>query len=400
MNNFSNIKKMVSLAEASWDAASSNDLTHIRTRYTESNKLKTQHGHEFINMCSCSYLGLDKNPKIIAGAIKALETEKVTILPTSRTRIGLSLLDEVEINLSRLFKAEAIVTVSCAAASSGILPLVSSGVLTNDIKPVMIFDRFAHFSMNHMKAFCGDETTVLTCDHNDLDFIEKQLKEAGDRPVCYIADGAYSMGGYAPVKELQVLQDKYGLYIYFDDSHSISMYGKNGVGFVRANYEELNKRTIIVASLGKAFGATGGVVLLGDPLMRRKIDIFGGPLGWSQTANVASLGAINSSISIHESDELIQLQEKLSNVMSLFDKLIPTINANNNLPIRVVELFDAEKAIQTSSEVYKRGFYTSPVFFPIVPKGHAGLRVMGRADLTADDITTFCQAVSEFSTPA
>lgn len=397
MNNFSNIQKMIGIAAPSWQAASEHNLTHIRTSYTDTNRLRTTEGHEFINMCSCSYLGLDKHPKILEGAIKALENEKVTILPTSRTRIGLSLLNKVEETLSKLFRADAIVTVSCAAASSGILPLMAAGLLTGGKKPIMIFDRFAHFSMNHMKAFCGDETEVVTSDHNDLEFIEEKLKNAGDRPVCYIADGAYSMGGYAPVEELKKLQDKYGLYVYFDDSHSISMYGTNGVGFVRASYDVLHPRTIIVASLGKAFGATGGVVLLGDPSIRRDIDIYGGPLGWSQTANVASLGAIEASANIHTSQELVTLQKKLKQVMDKFDQLIPTVNANNNLPIRVVEVADANQAIEVSSEVYKRGFYTSPVFFPIVAKGRAGLRVMGRADLEFSDVSNFCDAVSGFT---
>ncbi len=395
MNNFSNIQKMIQLGSPSWDKASSFGLTHIRAKYTETNKLLDNKNHEFINMCSCSYLGLDKHKKIIKGAIDALEAQKVLILPTSRTRIGLSLLDEVEEKVSELFNCEAFLTVSCAAASSGILPLIASGALSNNKKPLMIFDKLAHFSMNHIKSSCGDETEVVTCEHNDLDFIEKQLKLNPDRSVFYIADGAYSMGGYAPVKELQQLQNNYGLYVYYDDSHSISMYGERGVGFVRSQYNELNKRTIIIASLGKAFGATGGVVLIGDSKMRRTIDIFAGPLGWSQTVNVAALGAINASAEIHKTNELKELQHKLAKNMALFDKIIPTVNANNNLPIRVIELPKAEKAISVSKKVFEKGFYTSAVFFPIVSRGKAGLRVMGRADLTEKNIVDFCDIISD-----
>ncbi|SGZ09377.1 Aminotransferase, class I and II [Moritella viscosa] len=396
MNKFANINKMIALGKPSWQSASQHGLTQIRARYDESNQLTTKEGHRFINMCSCSYLGLDKHPTIIQGAIDALEREKVMILPTSRTRIGLSFLDEVEQSLSALFRAEAMLAVSCAAASSGLLPLIASGALTNDQRPLMIFDKFAHFSMSHMKSSCGDETDIVTCDHNDVNFIEAQLQSANGRPVFYIADGAYSMGGYAPVEELKALQDKYGLYIYFDDSHSLSMYGTSGVGFVREKYGELDSRTIIVASLGKAFGATGGLILLGNPEYRDLIDYFGGPLGWSQTANVASLGAIQASVKIHQSQELIDRQIKLNTIMDEFDRLIPTVNSSNNLPIRVVELADPSKAIEASSEIYRLGFYTSAVFFPIVARGKAGLRVMGRSDMTLHDIQSFCEVVSRY----
>ena len=205
------------------------------------------------------------------------------------------------------------------------------------------------------------------------------------------------MGGYALIEELKALQEQYGLYLYFDDSHSISVYGNNGVGFIRDSYQTLHPRTIVVASLGKAFGATGGVVLLGNPQDKKMIDIFAGPMGWSQTANVAALGAINASVQIHLSQELNLLQQKLKQVMDYFDTQIPTRNANNNLPIRVVGLSEPEKAIEASKSIYDQGFYTSAVFFPILPRGSAGLRVMGRADLSENDIDAFCQALKSLS---
>ena len=160
---------MIALGEQSWNAITEHKLTHIRAQYTNSNRLRTGTGHEFINMCSCSYLGLDQHPRIIEGAMQAITQEKVLILPTSRTRIGLQLIDEVEEYVSTLFRAEAITTVSCAAASSGLLPLIASGALSNQIKPLMIFDKYAHFSMNHIKSSCGDETDIQTCAHNDIE---------------------------------------------------------------------------------------------------------------------------------------------------------------------------------------------------------------------------------------
>lgn len=50
-----------------------------------------------------------------------------------------------------------------------------------------------------------------------------------------------------------------------------------------------------------------------------------------------------------------------------------------------------------SGEILHRGFYTSPVFFPIVERGKAGLRVMLRADNKPEDIVRFCDAVEELT---
>jgi 7-keto-8-aminopelargonate synthetase-like enzyme len=50
---------------------------------------------------------------------------------------------------------------------------------------------------------------------------------------------------------------------------------------------------------------------------------------------------------------------------------------------------------EISGEIFRRGFYTSPVFFPVVERGKAGLRVMIRADNSARDIEAFCDAVAD-----
>lgn len=386
------MKKAISLGNPSWNEAYDAGLLNIPVKHLESPYLETISGHKFINMCSCSYLGLDTHPEIVKGAANAVLKAGTINLPTSRVRIRLSMLDEAEEELSQLFNGIARTTVSCSAGTSGILPVLASGILTDNKKPVMAFDKFSHFSINHIKPICGDETEVVTCPHNDLNFIEDLCKK--NPVVAYIADGAYSMGGCAPVKELEELQNKYGLFLYFDDSHSISAYGKHGIGYVRSALDELTERTIIVGSLAKGFGACGGIVLYGAHKNIPIVDRFGGPMSWSQYINPAGIGAIQASIKIHKSDKLEQLQQKLKLNVDYFDKNIKTIDAGNDLPIRVVQVGEPSKAVKFSEEVFANGFYTSAVFFPIVQKGTAGLRVMPRADMSSENIAEFCRTVS------
>ncbi|QPQ54244.1 aminotransferase class I/II-fold pyridoxal phosphate-dependent enzyme [Allosphingosinicella flava] len=394
MGHFGNIKKMIDVGMASWTEAAQHGLAHVKTARSIGNRLETPGGHQFINMVSCSYLGLNRHPKLIEGAIRAIREEGMMSTSISRTRVAPAMADEVEALMSEVFGAEAVLAISCAAASAGVLPILASGHMTDGVKPFMIFDKNCHFSMNALKAACGDETQVVTGAHNDVGFIEEMCKT--HPVVAYVADGAYSMGGAAPVKELLALQEKYGLFLYLDDSHSISAVGKRGVGLARSQMDTLSKRTIIVASLGKAFGATGGVILLGDPEHRKLLEYFGGPLGWSQMVNAAGLGAIRASAEIHLTDELDTLQARLGSIMRYFDTIIPTENAGNGLPVRVIPLGEPSRAIEVSAKVFERGFYTSAVFFPIVAQGKAGLRVMGRADLDESDLENLCSAISEF----
>ncbi|RAA04559.1 7-keto-8-aminopelargonate synthetase [Ralstonia pseudosolanacearum] len=391
MNKYVNFQKQISIGNPSWEEACVEGLLNIAVDHADQARLIDTKGREFINMCSCSYLGLDTHTDIVRRAADAILMAGTLNLPTSRVRIRLSMLDECESALSDYFRCEAILTMSCGAASAGVLPVLASGHLSGGQRPVMVFDKHCHFSMNHVKAVCGDETEVHTCEHNDVSFIEDMCKHHG--VVAYVADGAYSMGGHAPVEALLALQEKYGLLLYFDDSHSLSAFGDYGQGYVRSHIPELNDRTIIVASLAKGFGACGGAIFLGKNKYRAILDRFGGPMSWSQYANPACMGAVLGSIEVHRSPELKRRQDRLKDNIALFDSVIPTVDAGAMLPVRVVPVGQPETAVEVSRKMFEHGFYTSAVFFPVVARGTAGLRVMPRADIPAEDIQRFATTV-------
>jgi 7-keto-8-aminopelargonate synthetase-like enzyme len=395
VHRFRNNSKAIALGNPAWNEAREHHLIDLQIRMAGNDRLRVEgSGFEFVNLSSCSYLGLHYHPAILEGAIEGLRRAKVLDEPISRVRMRLTDLDEVEAQLSSLFRARCIATVTATAATTGVLPLIASGHLSDGEPPVMIFDKHCHFSMNLIKPICADETEVLTCRHNDVDFIADACKK--HPRVAYVADGVYSLGGAAPVRELMELQDRYGLFLFFDDSHSLSVYGERGEGYVRALMgNELSPRTIIVASLCKGFGGSGGVIMLG-PAEHLDLTIrFGGPLAWSQKLNTAGLGAALASIRIHESPELAELQGKLRRNLTLFDSRIDTEDKGDSFSIRLVPVGDEARASEISGEIFQRGFYTSPVFFPIVERGKAGLRVMLRADNSPHDIEAFCTALEE-----
>ncbi|HSP81018.1 MAG TPA: aminotransferase class I/II-fold pyridoxal phosphate-dependent enzyme, partial [Myxococcaceae bacterium] len=262
IHRYRNGVAMVSLGNPSFESAKEHGLLDLSIHTLGNGRLELPDGRQFINMCSCSYLGLSSHPAVLEGAIQALQQEKTMGLAVSRLRIRFSLADELEAELSSLYRARSLVTLSASAASAGILPLIASGHLTDGKPRVMVFDKASHFSMNLIKPICGDEAPVLTSPHNDLEVLEDVCRK--HPRVAYVADGFYSMGGVTRVKELMALQERYGLFLYFDDSHGLSVYGERGEGFVRALLgEELNPLTVIVGSLAKGFGTAGGVVMMG-----------------------------------------------------------------------------------------------------------------------------------------
>lgn len=385
---------MVRIAEQNWDEAESLKLSSLRVNVENNNYLKDQFGRNFHHFCTTSYLGLDYHPALLEGAVQAIQKTGTLRIANSRNRCKLSLLADYEFELSELFSAYCHVTLSCSAASAGILPLLASGIFTNGIAPTMIFDKHAHYSMNHIKAACADETDVMTLNHNDMDQLETLCKS--HKQIAYVADGVYSMGGVADMESLIYLKEKYGMFLYLDDSHAITALGPNGMGHVRSWLPCQDESTIVVASLGKAFGAGGGVAMLGSEQQKKLIYRYGGPSNWSQSLNTAAIGAGRASIALHRTGEIDELQKKLQRNIQRFDSLIVTDQIGSYSPIRLIRCPGANVANHIAAELSNNGFFTSAVFFPVVAQNKPAIRVTFRADMSAGLIDEFCALVKRF----
>ncbi|KAA0693713.1 aminotransferase class I/II-fold pyridoxal phosphate-dependent enzyme [Neorhizobium sp. P12A] len=341
----------------------------------------------------CSYLGLDNHPAIVTGGMALMLRYGCLHWSCARTRLNFMALGELEDALSELFDARVTTFSTVLAANMSALPLIASGALTEGVKPVMVFDRLAHATLAFNKPVVAEETDVRTIAHNDLAALEEICET---HPcVAYICDGVYSMGGSAPVQKLLELQRRFGLFLYIDDAHGISIVGDRGEGFTRSQIRgSLGDRTIIAASLGKGFGASGGMLMLGSPTQEELFRRFGLAHAFSASINVAAIGAALASQALHRTDELGARQARLAQNVALFDELVPTAQAGSPLPIRTVVIGDELAAIGAARLVLDAGSYVSAIFFPTVASGRAGLRICPTADHTFDQIRALAAAIN------
>ncbi len=392
---YRNNQRMIPAAEAAWQLSADNGMLGIQVDATGGqNRLRdVRTGHEFLNLSSCSYLGLNSHPAVVAAGIDALREQNITGLAMAEFRIRLNLMHRVEEELSALFGTPVLPSVSCGSISAAVLPLLASGHLTDEEPMVVVFDKFAHFSMNFVKPVVADEAKVITCPHNDMQFLEDICRTYPR--VAYVCEGAYSVGGLADLKGMQDLQDRYGLYLYIDDSHALSTQGTNGEGYARSVFTKLGGRTMIVASIAKAFGSTGGIVMIGSS---RKYGFLyrSGPLGWSQGLRTAAIGTTLGSIAVHRTPELARRQRQLAENVGIFDRRLKDRNVRGvGGHIKFVVLGDNNRAVRLATRLYQRGYYTSAMFFPIVAKGQAGVRLMLRGDMTSAMTEEFASVLAE-----
>ncbi|MGY2933207.1 8-amino-7-oxononanoate synthase [Bradyrhizobium sp. GM6.1] len=344
--------------------------------------------------CDVPTLAWDNHSAIVAGAIDAIEAHRSLHWSCARTRLNFDLLAELEATLSEMFCARVIAFSTVMLANLGMMPLLASGQLTGGRKPLVVFDRLAHISLAYHKPVVADETRLETIAHNDIEALERLCRE--HPVVAYVCDGIYSMGGNAPIKELRELQERYGLFLYIDDAHGISIFGRQGEGFARSQFPQvLGDRTIIVASLAKGFGASGGMVMLGtadhEALFRR----YSIPYAFSVPPNLAAVGAALGSCRIHRSAELGDRQRRLARRIKVFDDHVATAQQGNSFPIRMIAIGSETKAIAIAKELLDAGFYTSVTFFPTVAQGKAGIRVCITADHENNDIERLCDCILE-----
>src|SRR4051794_36298774 len=217
MHQYLNIKKSTRLSADSWNVTREAGLFDIVVAALGDGRYRAlADGHEFVNMSSYSYLGLDTHPRLVRAAAEALLAEGSLNTSSSRRSMRFGVLRDAEAALSDLFDVEAVTVNSCATAAWTSLPLIASGLFTDDTPPLMVFDKNAHFCLNAMKPSVADEAEITTIPHNDVGALEDLCKR--HRQVTYVADGVYSTGGHAPIAELLRLQDKYGLFLLFDEA--------------------------------------------------------------------------------------------------------------------------------------------------------------------------------------
>ncbi|RWC00352.1 MAG: aminotransferase class I/II-fold pyridoxal phosphate-dependent enzyme [Mesorhizobium sp.] len=350
-------------------------------------------GNTITDYVRCSYLGLDNHPAIVAGAIAAVEEYGSLHWSCARTRLNFGLIGELENRLCQLFRARVIAYSTVMVANMGALPIIASGHLTAGQRPVMVFDRLAHASLAFHKPVVAEETEVETIPHNDLNALEELCRK--HPVVAYVCDGVYSMGGFAPVDGLLRLQEKYGLFLYIDDAHGISLFGDTGEGFARSQLpHELGERTIIAASLGKGFGASGGMLMLGTAHQEALFRCYSIPHAFSASPNVAAIGAALASADIHQTSELKLRQERLVERIAFFDRHIETDQRGAPLPIRMIKVGDEFAAIDFAERLLDDGFYTSATFFPTVARGRAGIRICLTASHDLSDLERLCARIA------
>jgi 7-keto-8-aminopelargonate synthetase-like enzyme len=353
-------------------------------------------GRTFVNFGSCSYLGLELDPRMKDAVIDAV-TRYGTQFSSSRSYLQSPQYNELEPLLDELFGGHVLVTPTTSLGHLATLPvLVGSRV-------AVILDHQVHASVlmaaNQLRV---KGTTVELVRHNNVERLEALIQRLAPthQNIWYMADGVYSMfADLAPFDALSALLDRHEqLHMYIDDSHGVGWAGKHGRG-PALDAMGMHPRLVAACSLNKSFACAGGAIVFPDAEMRRLVRTSGGPMIFSGPVQPPLLGAAIRSARIHLSDELPRMQAALRERIELFtdlaDEFCIPLASREVTPIRYIPLGLPTVTHRVLHGLYDDGLYTNLGAFPAVPMKHSGVRATLTLHHTLDDVRALVESLAK-----
>jgi len=202
-------------------------------------------------------------------------------------------------------------------------------------------------------------------------------------------------GDLAPLKTIQKLAQQYSAWLLVDDAHGFGTLGKNGKGCFEYFGLEPDENTILMGTLGKAFGCSGAFVAGSSVLIETLIQ-FARP--YIYTTAMPQLNAV----AIREALRLVQKNQASRETLNLHIQQFRQGALEMGLqlwdspsPIQPIILGESETALAWSESLKQQGFWVSAIRPPTVPSGQARLRVTLSAKHTSEQINQLLKALKQ-----
>ncbi|WKV70092.1 5-aminolevulinate synthase [Streptomyces sp. PCS3-D2] len=232
------------------------EVSRLAGKFPAARSLRDGIGSEISVWCSNDYLGMGQHPLVLAATREALDAYGAgsggsrNIGGTNHYHV---LLEQELADLHG--KANALLFTSGYTANDGALT-----VLAGRLGDCVVFsDEMNHASIIDGLRHSGAEKRIFR--HNDTAHLEELISATdSDRPKMIVMESVYSMGGdVAPLAEIAAIARKHGAMTFLDEVHAVGMYGPQGAG-IAASLGLADEFTVIMGTLAKGFGTTGGYI--------------------------------------------------------------------------------------------------------------------------------------------
>jgi 7-keto-8-aminopelargonate synthetase-like enzyme len=396
------VASRVSKTSDSLDRAFEEGLTgHVITA-RDGKQVTLTDGSEAVEFVSCSYLGLETHPDLIAAATEAMQRFGLHF-STSRNRGRPPYLRELEDLLSVMYGgAQVAAFTSVSNVHLGLLPLLGAGALPSypvaDAGVAFLVEKTAHASIQVIRGVLEQIGPTRRFDMTDPTALPTAVHEAaatGRTPIVLV-DGVGSMGGLIDVAAMLATIEPFGGHLYVDDAHGVSIEGPLGAGYAfEALGGTLPPHVVLAGSLSKAFGGAGGFAVVPSHEDMRVLRKFANPLVFGHSIMLPMLAANVAAGRLHVEGQVAELQQRLWHNAAEFDQLTAgsLVNAGLHSPVRGA-LFDTEdEAFAAARRLKAAGVLILPAFYPTVARGTGLMRFAVSALHQQRDLETAARAL-------
>ncbi len=356
--------------------------------------------------CSNNYLGLANHPEVVQAGIDGLQrygagTASVRFICGTFTPH-----ETLENTLAELYDGSrngytAYTFTSCWNANEAIFPtLCEPGdmIISDELNHASIIDSI------RLTSTIKKGVHKAIYKHADLDDLRAKLEAARTNAevtgaIWVVTDGVFSMeGDIADLPGLRKLCDQFGAMLVVDDSHGTGVMGRTGRGTHEHFGMPAETVDFYTGTLGKSLGGGAGGYVVGP---RHGIDLLvqrGRPTLFSNAVPVTVACSANKAIEIlmREPQRVVKLRENVAYARkgikeAGFDVL------ESPTAICPIIVHDTARAIAMSKQLLELGVYVIGFGYPVVPEGHARLRVQISAAHEREHIDTLINALRKLN---
>ena len=338
-----------------------------------------------VDLASNDYLGLSQHPAVIDGGVQALRTWGAGSTGSRLVTGNAELHEEFEHALAEFVGAP-----SALVFSSGYTANLAAVVALSGPGSLVVSDAHSHASL--VDACRLSRARVVVAPHRDADAVDAALASRNERRAVVITDSVFSAdGAMAPLTALHEVCRRRGALLIADEAHGLGVRGAGGRGLLHEVGLAGAPDVVMTATLSKALGSQGGVVL-GPPAVRDHLIDAARPMIFDTGLAPAALGAALAALRV-----LIAEPDRPQKVLRNAAALAAACGVADRPESAVVSVIlgAPEVALGAATGCLERGVRVGCFRPPSVPPGTSRLRLTARASLSDDELDTATRVSTE-----
>lgn len=253
-------------------------------------------------------------------------------------------------------------------------------------------------ALNHASIVDGcrfSKAKVVVYGHNDMEDLEKKIKENMPCKGMIVSDAVFSMDGdILKLPEFVSTGNRYGLITMIDEAHSIGVIGKTGKG-IREHFQyKCAKPDLIMGTLSKSVGSEGGFVCGDEQVITYLRNKARGYI-FSTSLSPVAMAASYKALEVMEQHP--ELTENLQRNRKTFCEALASqgITAKSETAIVPIVVGDERKAVWVQEKLLEEGYFISAIRYPAVERGSARLRAALMANHGTEELKDAAKSIAK-----